>query len=51
MAAGAPAAWVRSIDATYALFEREELRAAYPVLAAKVESAVRICEAAVQEFG
>ncbi|WFD04452.1 FAD synthase [Malassezia obtusa] len=43
-------AWIRSIDATYALFERPENREAYPALAAKVESAVRIIEAALSEF-
>ncbi|KAI3618383.1 hypothetical protein CBS9595_002746 [Malassezia furfur] len=49
MAPGPSAAWIHAIDATYVLFEQEEHRNAYPALAAKVASAVRIIEAAIAE--
>lgn len=46
-----PAEWLRSIDATYDLVHVPEVRARYPALAAKVESALTYCEEALSDFG
>lgn len=51
MAPGPSAAWIHAIDATYALFEQKENRDAYPELAEKVASAVRIIESTITELG
>lgn len=48
---GTASGWVRSIDATYDLVEVPEVRARYPALANKVESALSICESALQDYG
>lgn len=45
------AAWIQSIDATYALFESAKYREQYGPLADKVRQAVQLCEEVVREFG
>lgn len=49
--AASDARWLQSIDAVYALFEDDRLRAQYPDLAAKVEKAVRLTEEAYRDVG
>lgn len=44
-------AWISSIDATYRLIEDADVRRSYPQLAAKVESAIRACESALDDYG
>ncbi|UZJ56519.1 hypothetical protein CBS101457_005839 [Exobasidium rhododendri] len=46
-----PSAWIKSIDATYTIFESEKLREQYGHLSEQVQKAVRLCEEVVQEFG
>lgn len=43
--------WLDSIDAVYKLFEDANLRAQYPTLAPKVQSAVQLCEEVIRELG
>ena len=51
MVTRASEAWIQSIDRSYALFEDERIRARYPKLSRKVESAVNIMEAAIEDYG
>lgn len=44
-------AWLRSIDAVYALFEDSQLRQKHAELADKVQNAVKLCEDVVKELG
>jgi hypothetical protein len=45
------AAWIRSVDATYMLFESEQYREQYGALAEQVRKAVELCEEVIREFG
>jgi hypothetical protein len=45
------AAWIKSVDATYMLFESKEYREQYSALAEQVRNAVKLCEEVIREFG